>query len=136
MKDFNKIPVPLNIPKDKKLKFNEVSFVNGMTEYSLKVFVKRMWEQLMALANHVEKRHSDVPSILDKIMGGKKWTVKDLQDRYQYGIHQNFIIQYDTLDRVFILLDPNTHEPISEPIKSITVSEGKEHAKEQRKKRS
>jgi len=133
MTNINKIPVPLNIPKDKKLKFNEVSFVNGMSEYSLKVFIKRIWQQLMALANHMETSHSDIPNVIDRMMSGTKWTAKNLHDRFQYGIQQNFIIQYDTLDRIFLLLDCKTHEPISKPFKAITVSEGETHAKKQRK---
>jgi len=136
MTDYTKSPVPLNLPKDKKLQFNEVSFVNGMSEYSLKVLVKRIWQQLLSLANVMEGRRSDVTSVLDRITSGTKWTAKDIQDRYQYGLHDNFTIQYDTLNRVFVLLDKDTREPLTNPIKAVSVSEGKAHAKEQRKLRN
>ena len=104
MKDETKIPVPLNLPK-KKNQFETVSFVDGMTEFKLKVFIKRLWEQLMALSNVLDTRHKDIPSVLDKIMSGKQWTKKDIHDRYQYGIYRNVLIEYDTLERVFNITD-------------------------------
>ena len=126
----NKIPIALNIPKDKTLQFDEVSFVNDMSEYSLKVFIKRVWQQLMTLANVFDTRRSDVPQIVDRIMSGQRWTKNDVYDRFMYGIHPNFIIQYDTLDREFTLLDNDTRQPISSRIKALTISEGKKYDKE------
>ena len=124
-----KPPIPLNLPKDKTHQFDEVAFVNDMTQYSLKVFIKRIWEQLMTLANVFDTRRSDVPLILDRIMSGQRWTKNDVYDRFEYGIHPKFIIQYDTLNKEFILLDNNTCDPISSPIKSITILEIKKSKK-------
>jgi len=125
----NKIPIPLNIPKDKKLQFDDVSFVNDMTEYSLKVFIKRIWQQLMTLANVFDGKRRDVPLVIDKIMSGQRWTKNDIYDRFIYGLHTDFIIQYDTLERQFVLLDVETRRPLIEPIKGITVSEAKTYSK-------
>lgn len=132
MNNENKIPIPLNIPKNKDVQFKDVSFVTEMSEYSLKVFIKRIWQQLMVFANVMETRRKDVPNVVDKMMNGVKWTAKDIEDRYQYGICDNFVIQYDTLERIFVLLDSDTKEPISDPVKAVSVSEGKEHAKQMR----
>lgn len=129
---MNKCPIPLNLPKDKTLTFEDVSFVNDMSEYSLKVFIKRLWQNLMELANVFDTRRNDVPKILDNIMSGKKWTKNDVYDRYHYGLHHNFIIQYDTLNREFTLLDLNTREPISDSIQAVTVTEAKLNAKKRK----
>ena len=126
-----KIPSPINIPKDKKVQFEDVPFVEGMSLYSLKVLVKRYYCQLMALANIMEGRRSDIPTIIDRITGGTVWSKKDIQDRYQYGFHKDFIIQFDTLERKFVLLDEQRN-PIGDPIFAISASEGKEFTKEQR----
>jgi len=124
-----KIPIKLNIPKDKKLQFDEVSFVNEMSEYSLKVLVKRIWQQLMAVANVFDERRKDISLIMDKIMSGDKWTKNDVYDRFQYGVHKDFVIQYDTLKKEFILLDSTTHQPIHRPIKAISILDAKVHKK-------
>ena len=125
-----KAPIPLNIPKDKNLRFDEVSFVNDMSEVSLKVFIKRIWAQLMALANAFDTKRSDVPLIVDKIMSGKRWTKNDVYDRFSYGIHSQFIIQYDTLKKEFKLLNSDDRSPITNAIPAITVSEAKKYSKD------
>jgi hypothetical protein len=124
MTDNNKIPIPLNLPKDKDVQFDDVSFVNNMTEYSLKVFIKRIWQQLMALANTLEPKHKDLPVVLDRIMSGQKWTKNDIHDRYQFGMYNDVVIQYDTLERVFTLMD-ETRTPIHPPIHAVSISEAK-----------
>ena len=131
---MNKIksPTPLNLPSNKD-QFEDVSFVNGMSEYSLKVLVKRLWQNLMSLANAFDGRRDDVPKIIDKILNAQKWTEKDISDRYYYGLYSDFIIKYDTLDNLFTLLDINTSIPISEPFKAVTITEAK-IAKQERKK--
>lgn len=131
---MNKIksPTPLNLPSNKD-QFEDVSFVNGMSEYSLKVLIKRLWLNLMSLANAFDDRRDDVPKIIDKILNAQKWTEKDISDRYYYGLYSDFIIKYDTLDNLFTLLDINTSIPISEPFKAITITEAK-IAKQERKK--
>lgn len=127
---MNKIksPTPLNLPSNKD-QFEDVSFVNGMSEYSLKVLIKRLWLNLMSLANAFDGRRDDVPKIIDKILNAQKWTEKDISDRYYYGLYSDFIIKYDTLDNLFTLLDINTSIPISEPFKAVTITEAKINAK-------
>ena len=131
---MNKIksPTPLNLPSNKD-QFEDVSFVNGMSEYSLKVLIKRLWLNLMSLANAFDGRRDDVPKIIDKILNAQKWTETDISDRYYYGVYDDFVIQFDTLNREFVLLDEDTNEPISDPIKAITITEAK-IAKQERKK--
>lgn len=131
---MNKIKshTPLNIPSNKD-QFEDVSFVNGMSEYQLKVLIKRLWQNLMSLANAFDDRRDDVPKIIDKILNAQKWTEKDISDRYYYGVYSDFIIKYDTLNNIFTLLDRYTSIPISEPFKAVTITEAK-IAKQERKK--
>lgn len=124
-----KVPTPVNIPKDKKDQFKEVAFVEGMTEYRLKVFIKRIWQQLMSMANVFDGKRRDVPLILDKIMGGQRWNQNDVYDRFQYGLHPKFTIQYDTLKKEFKLLDVTTRQPLGKPIKAISISDAKMYMK-------
>jgi len=124
-----KIPIPLNIPKDEKVQFNEVSFVEKMTDYQLKVFIKRLWNLLSTMANVFEGRRKDVPDIIDRIRSGISWTEKDVQDRFQYGVNERFIIQYDTLKRQFVLLDDEKFEPVTAPIKAMSIPEIKKLSK-------
>ena len=132
---MNKIksPTPLNLPSNKD-QFEDVSFVNGMSEYSLKVFIKRMWINLMALANALDITRPDIAKVIDKILNGHKWNVKDIDDRYFYGLHSDFVIRYDTLNREFILLDKNQNT-ISNTMKAITLPEVKIAKKELKKEK-
>ena len=127
---MNKIksPTPLNLPSNKD-QFEDVSFVNGMSEYSLKVLIKRLWQNLMSLANAFDGRRDDVPKIIDKILNAQKWTETDISDRYYYGLYYDSIIQYDTLKNSFVFLDIDTRQPISDPIQGKTLSEYKMDAK-------
>lgn len=84
--------------------FEVVSFVNNMSHYSLKVLVKRLWENLQELANIMESNRKDVTMALDQIMSGEKWSVKDLQKRYSFMIHKGEIIQYDSCNHEFKVL--------------------------------
>ena len=121
MNNETKIPIRLNLPK-KKDQFESVSFVNGMTEHKLKVFIKRLWDHLMTLTNILDDKHKDIPRVIDKIMSGKRWTRNDIQDRYQYGEYDDVIIRYDTLDREFLVTDHN-HKPVHKPIMAISATD-------------
>lgn len=97
----------LNIPSSTnniENKFEIVSFVNTMSHYSLKVLVKRMWENLQCLANVLEDNRSDVTQALDQIMSGEKWSVKNLQSRFTFTIHKGEVIQYDSRNNEFTVL--------------------------------
>lgn len=96
----------LNLPSNvcAKNDFDNVSFVNTMSHYSLKVLVKRLWENLQELANTMESNRKDVTMALDQIMSGEKWSVKDIQTRYSFMIHKNEIIQYDSCNNEFNVL--------------------------------
>ena len=96
----------LNLPSSTTCedKFEVVSFVNDMSHYSLKVLVKRIWENLQELANTMESNRKDVTMALDQIMSGEKWSVKDIQARYSFMIHKNEVIQYDSCNHEFKVL--------------------------------
>ena len=97
----------LNIPSSTnniENKFEIVSFVNTMSHYSLKVLVKRMWENLQCLANVLEDNRSDVTQALDQIMSGEKWSAKNLQSRFTFTIHKGEVIQYDSRNNEFTIL--------------------------------
>jgi hypothetical protein len=97
----------LNIPSSTnniENKFEIVSFVNTMSHYSLKVLVKRMWENLQCLANVLEDNRSDVTQALDQIMSGEKWSAKNLQSRFTFTIHKGEVIQYDSRNNEFTVL--------------------------------
>lgn len=120
-----KCPIVLNIPKDKKLQFDDVSFVEKMEPYELRVFIKRLWDLLSTMANVFESRRRDVPEIIDRIRSGVRWAENDVQDRFQYGVSERFIIQYDTLENQFVLLDSEKYTPVTDPIKAMSISEVK-----------
>lgn len=97
----------LNIPSTTNTaenKFEAVSFVNSMSHYSLKILVKRLWENLQELANTMEDNRKDVTQALDQIMSGEKWSVKNIHQRYSFMIHNGEIIQHDSRNNEFQVL--------------------------------
>jgi hypothetical protein len=100
---MNKLNIP-SITNTAENKFEVVSFVNCMSHYSLKILVKRMWENLQGLANVMEDNRSDVTQALDQIMSGDKWSVKNIQSRFTFTIHKGEIIQYDSRNNEFTVL--------------------------------
>ena len=121
----------LNIPENKD-QFETVPFVNGMTQHQLKVMIKRMWLNLHNLANIMDSRRNDVPTVIDKILDGTKWNKKDIEDRYTHGFYKGFLIRYDTKEKIFIFLNQNG-ETVSEPIKGMSLTEIKTIKKQQTK---
>jgi len=117
----------LNIPSSTnniENKFEIVSFVNTMSHYSLKVLVKRMWENLQCLANVLEDNRSDVTQALDQIMSGEKWSVKNLQSRFCFMIHTGKVIQYDSRNNEFkVLAVVNGDWAKSAPTKAMSYDE-------------
>lgn len=115
------IPNQTNSPENK---FELVSFVNDMSHYSLKVLVKRLWENLQELANTMESNRVDVTIALDQIMSGEKWSVKDIQNRHSFMIHNGEIIQYDSRNNEFKVLAVVDKEwTTSNPTKAMTYDE-------------
>ena len=113
----------LNLPSTvcAKNDFDNVSFVNTMSHYSLKVLVKRLWENLQELANTMESNRKDVTMALDQIMSGEKWSVNDIQNRYCFMIHKGEIIQYDSCKHEFkVLAVVNGEWVINAPIGAMT----------------
>jgi hypothetical protein len=97
----------LNLPSvtnTKEGQFEMVSFVNSMSHYSLKVLVKRLWENFHDLANTMEDNRKDVTQAIDQILSGEKWSVKNLRQRYSFMIHKDEIIQYDSRNNEFQVL--------------------------------
>lgn len=117
----------LNIPSTTNTaenKFEAVSFVNSMSHYSLKVLVKRMWENLQCLANVMEDNRADVTQALDQIMSGEKWSVKNLQSRFSFTIHNGEVIQYDSRNNEFkVLAVVNGEWAKSAPTKAMSYDE-------------
>ena len=95
------IPNPANSPENK---FELVSFVNDMSHYSLKVLVKRLWENLHALANTVESDRADISQAIDQILSGEKWDVNQLRSRYNYFYRNGEVIQYDSRTNEFTVM--------------------------------
>ncbi len=95
------IPNPANSPENK---FELVSFVNDMSHYSLKVLVKRLWENLHTLANTVESDRADISQAIDQILSGEKWDVNQLRSRYNYFYRNGEIIQYDSHTNEFTVM--------------------------------
>jgi len=85
----------LNIPKPKD-NFESVPFVLDMTQYQLKVFIKRMWKNLQDLATSMDSARPDVANLLDNMMDGNSWNEKDLRERYVYTIHKDELVEYDS----------------------------------------
>jgi len=124
---------PLNLPNNKD-QFETVPFVHKMTAFQLKVFIKRIWENLQLFANQMEGRRRDIPYVMDCIRDGNRWTAKDLDDRYVYGAYQGYILRFDTLDKKFDILDKN-YEQVEDSIQGITRSDLKKF-KEQEKEQA
>lgn len=126
-----KSPTPLNIPKNED-RFGSVSFVNDMNELQLKVFIKRLFDNLKTLANQMEGRRTDVSKVLDMIMDGKRWTNKDLDDRFIYGYYSSqYIIRFDSLKKQFSILDKDFQQ-VENTIHGITRTDNRK-AKEKEK---
>ena len=97
----------LNLPSvtnTKENQFEMVSFVNTMSHYSLKVLVKRLWENFHDLANAMENNRNDVTQAIDQILSGEKWSVKNFQSRFSFMIHNGEVIQYDSYNNEFTVL--------------------------------
>lgn len=120
MKKLN-IPTLANSPENK---FELVSFVNDMSHYSLKVLVKRLWENLHALANAVENDRADITQAIDQILSGEQWSVKELRSRYNYFYRNGEIIQYDSRTNEFTVMKCNDDGWVKNaPTKGMTCEE-------------
>ncbi len=121
------------IPKEVN-RFDSVEFVNGpkMNTFRLKMCIKQIWENLQDLANALQLRRTDVTNTLDKIMDGNTWSEKELDDRLLYGKYKEFIIQFDTLEKTFTIMNGD-YEPIAESFNAVSLKEAKAIAKEIRK---
>jgi hypothetical protein len=119
---------------NKEDRFEMVSFVNDpkMTPFRLKLFIKQLWSNFSDLANAFQHRRPDVSDAIDKILDGKTWSEKDLGDRFLYGKYEEFIIQFDTLDKKIVIMN-EVYEAITKPIDALSLKEAKTLAKEARK---
>jgi len=126
-----KSATPLNLPSTKE-RFEAVSFVKNMSALQLKVFIERMWNNLSMLANQMEGRRKDVSTVIDNIREGKRWTPKDLDDRYVYASYSGYVLRFDTLTKNFDVLDSN-YEVLEGPFKGVTRSDIKRIKKERAK---
>ena len=99
----SKLNIP-NLANSPENKFELVSFVNDMSHYSLKVLVKRLWENLHTLANTVESDRADISQAIDQILSGEKWDVNQLRSRYNYFYRNGEVIQYDSRTNEFTVM--------------------------------
>jgi len=127
-----KKPLPLNFPSNED-QFELVPFVHNMSEYKLKVFIKRMWMNLQELANMLDYRRKDISKVIDGLLDGQRFDKKSIEDRYFYGYHKGFIIKVDTLTKRIIIMDQQ-HNPVENPIQGLTLTEIKQRAKDRRKR--
>ena len=118
---------PINIPKNDD-QFEVVPFVHQMTNFQLKVCIKRLWNNIQLLANQLDGRRKDVSIVLDKILEGKRWKPNELDDRYIYFSFYENIIKYDTLNKSIDILDKKFNS-IIEDIKGVTLSDLKKYKK-------
>ena len=125
-----KNPIPLNLPNDED-QFKSVPFVHKMTTYQLKVCIKRIWNNLQMLANQMDGRRKDISMVLDNILEGKRWTKKDLDDRYVYGAYEDYILKFDTLNKQFLILNRN-HEQVEPTIQGFTRTDLKKLKQEEK----
>ena len=84
----------LNIPK-KKNQFEDVPFVEDMTQHQLKVLVKRMWLNIQNLATNLDDTRPDIALTLDNLLDGVKINPKLLRERFQYFLIGNALVEYD-----------------------------------------
>ena len=68
-------------------------------------------------------------------MSGKRWNVNDIEERFQYAKFADAIIEYDTLERTFALLDSN-RVPVHAPVKAMSLNELREIRKKRREARA
>jgi hypothetical protein len=97
----------LNIPKtSKESKFSSVDFVENMSTFQLKTFIKNMWENMGELANAMDDNgRTDFSNAIDQMREGNNWSTKKFRDRFRYALHGSTIILYDSVKDSFKLLD-------------------------------
>ena len=118
---------PINLPNGED-QFSDVPFVNNMTQYQLKVMIKRLWCNVQSLANEMDNRRKDVSQILDIILDGGKWSKKDIKDRWVYHFYKGYIIRCDTLKNQLVVMNKK-FELLEKPIQGVTLPEIKEMKK-------
>lgn len=116
----------LNIPKKKADKFQDVDFVHKMTPFQLKTLVKNLWENLGELANATDNLYPEISTVIDKMRDGATWSPKALKQRYRYTESDGKIIQFDTKDNKFRIMD--TDQSVTEA-DSMTQKELNQHFK-------
>lgn len=94
----------LNIPK-KKNQFEDVPFVEEMTQHQLKVLVKRMWLNIQNMATHLDESRPDIALTLDSLLDGVKINPKSLRERFQYFLIGNALVEYDAKKNSINVLD-------------------------------
>jgi len=126
-----KTQIPVNKPKTKD-RFEDVSFVKDMSKIQLQVYIQRMTRNIWALSSQLEGRRPDASKVLDMITDGKRWTNKDLDDRYIYGSYSSeYIIRFDSKTKEFTIMD-NEFNKVEPTIQGVTRTDNR-NAKAQEK---
>ena len=80
-----------NLPKNKKEQFKDVAFVEQMSNYSLKVYIKNLHQILHQFANAMDTRRPDVATAIDNILDGETFREKDLDEHYIYAMYHEYM---------------------------------------------
>lgn len=112
---------PLNLPSEND-PLDAVSFVKDMKAPALRTLVKNLWKNVQDLAEALDDSRPDISSILDKILDGAKWKEDSLDDRKYFGHYKGFIIQWDSKEKTFTLMD-GSYKAIENPLKGMPRTE-------------
>jgi len=93
----------LYIPRDKET--FDFPKANEMSIFQLKKFCDRLWKSLGNLANICDDVYPDVSDTIDCMREGYKFSSKNMIERYRYTYHKRMVIQYDSKDNSFRILE-------------------------------
>ena len=99
----------LNLPKSNN-KFEQVDFVEKMSEYQLKCFIANMWKSVGDLANVCEDVNPSITNAIDKMRDGGVWTEKQIRNRFRFTYLNGLIVCYASKMDTFRFLDADGNE--------------------------
>ena len=81
--------------------FEAVSFVEGKTDYQLKVIIKNLFLNMQDLATATQEANPDVAMVLDRIMDGHTWKESELAPKNHYAIVEGIVLCYNSNKKKF-----------------------------------
>jgi hypothetical protein len=97
--------------KQKTDTFEAVSFVEGKTDYQLKVIIKNLFLNMQELATATQDVHPDVAMILDRIMDGHSWKETELTPTTHYSIIEGLVLCFNSSKKQFQVLGKTKEDP-------------------------